>query len=277
MFSSTAGGVIRFTTDGSDVNSSSTRYTGPVTFTTSVTIRARVFKDGSGSSDKGATFIVTAVASGGTTGTGGATGGTTGGAVVVPGTTSTTIAAPVISPAGGTFSGPVEVEISVAERVLVPRLLTAGATQVSKVIRYTTNGDAVTAGSPVYGGKFTVAVSTTVRARVFEGTNGSAETVAVFTFSAAVERFGWARAYQLALAGEWVRWETWPLGRVMRGEAGLGNVLAALVCYQSNTLSGVTTVIYWVAREEDIGAMGFSAVNWVRGTAPANGGSPGTP
>jgi hypothetical protein len=256
-------GVIRYTTDGSDVTASSTRYTGPLTFMATTTLRARVFRDGSGSSDRGATFVVTASgAADGATGWTPPSATRPGGTVDRPPVIIVAVAVPIISPSGGAFSGPVDVVITAA----------AGA-----VIRYTTNGEAVTGSSPVYAGQFSVSQAATVRAKAFLNGQESAEVVAAFTFTVGVERFDWLTSLGIALRGEWVRLETWAVGRVMRAEAGIGAVEAVLVCYQETTTGGNKTVIYWVAREEDIGAVGFAARNWVRGTAPALSGVPGVP
>jgi uncharacterized repeat protein (TIGR03806 family) len=77
-------------------------------------------------------------------------------------------ATPVISPSGGTYSGPVTVRITTA---------TAGAT-----IRYTTNNTAPTGSSPAYGGPFAVSATATVRAiATMAGMTNSAEASAAFT------------------------------------------------------------------------------------------------
>jgi uncharacterized repeat protein (TIGR03806 family) len=60
------------------------------------------------------------------------------------------VATPVITPNGGTFSGPTTVQITTA---------TASAT-----IRYTTNGTAPNGTSPIYSAPFLVSATTTVRA-----------------------------------------------------------------------------------------------------------------
>jgi hypothetical protein len=64
-----------------------------------------------------------------------------------------TVAAPVISPGGGGFSGSVNVTVTSA---------TPGAT-----IRYTTNGTQPSGSSPVYTGPFALSSSSTVRAQAF--------------------------------------------------------------------------------------------------------------
>lgn len=63
------------------------------------------------------------------------------------------VATPVISPAGGTFTSQVTVSISSA---------TAGAT-----VRYTTDGSLPTSNSPIYTAPFTLTASAVVKARAF--------------------------------------------------------------------------------------------------------------
>lgn len=75
------------------------------------------------------------------------------GSVLTVTITKGTVAAPTISPSGGTHVGSVRVSLSTS---------TSGAT-----IRYTTNGSAVTTSSPVYSGPFTLNTSRTVRARAY--------------------------------------------------------------------------------------------------------------
>jgi uncharacterized repeat protein (TIGR03806 family) len=79
------------------------------------------------------------------------------------------VATPVVTPNGGTFSGPVQVQLTSA---------TASAT-----IRYTTNGTAPNAGSPVYTAPFTVSATTTVRAYAtrsgFADSNATSATITI--------------------------------------------------------------------------------------------------
>ena len=86
-------------------------------------------------------------------------------------TPSGAVAAPVLSPAGGTFSGSVTVSISTA---------TNGAT-----IRYTTDGADPTTASPAYTGPWVVNASMTVKAKAFAaGLADSGITLGLFTIQA---------------------------------------------------------------------------------------------
>lgn len=80
-----------------------------------------------------------------------------------------TVVAPVFSPAGGTFPGPVDVSLSTA---------TSGA-----AIRYTTNGSDPTASSTLYtGAALHFTGPTTLKARAFKsGLNDSSVTTATYT------------------------------------------------------------------------------------------------
>lgn len=81
------------------------------------------------------------------------------------------VATPTITPNGGAFTGPVSVALADS---------TAAAT-----IRYTTNGNEPTSTSTLYGGPFTVASTTTVKARAFaSGMTDSAVATATFTITA---------------------------------------------------------------------------------------------
>ena len=78
-----------------------------------------------------------------------------------------TVSAPVISPDGGTISGPVAVTLATS---------TAGAT-----IRYTLDGSAPTSSSSVYSGPIAVSTSLTLRTQAFAtGMNNSSVTQASF-------------------------------------------------------------------------------------------------
>ncbi|HEV8543632.1 MAG TPA: chitobiase/beta-hexosaminidase C-terminal domain-containing protein [Verrucomicrobiae bacterium] len=90
------------------------------------------------------------------------------GAVIAPPVLQ--VAAPVINPAGGTFSGPTPVTISSA---------TPGAT-----IYYTSDGSTPTASSPVYRAPLNPSVSVTIKAKaVAPSMTDSAVTTAVFNIS----------------------------------------------------------------------------------------------
>jgi hypothetical protein len=83
-------------------------------------------------------------------------------------TPSGTAAAPVLSPAGGTFSGSVAVTLSSA---------TSGA-----AIRYTTDGSDPTLASPLYSGPLVLNSSVTVKAKAFAaGLTDSSITIGLFS------------------------------------------------------------------------------------------------
>jgi hypothetical protein len=124
----TAGATIRYTTNGTDPSGSSTVYSGPLTFNSSVTLKAKAFK--SGMTESGVAAVTYSISP------------------------PQKVAKPSINPAPGTYTGPVSVSIST---------VTAGA-----AIRYTTNGADPTSGSPVYSGPLTFNSSVTVKARAFK-------------------------------------------------------------------------------------------------------------
>ena len=126
----TAGATIRYTTDGSDPDATSTQYTNPVHLAATTTLKARAFKTGLTDSEVGsATFNVNSL----------------------PGQVDT----PVFDPDGGTFLHSVGVAISSA---------TAGAT-----IRYTTDGSTPTSSQgTVYAGVFQLTASATVNAVAYK-------------------------------------------------------------------------------------------------------------
>ncbi|MBB2487537.1 chitobiase/beta-hexosaminidase C-terminal domain-containing protein [Mitsuaria sp. WAJ17] len=124
-----AGGVIRYTTDGSAPNALSPQYTGPITVNTAMTLNAiSVLGDGSQSGIASSTYVV----------------GTPGGQV----------AAPVFSHAAGSYDSPIQ--------------LTLASGTVGATIRFTTDGSTPGAGSPAYGGPIPLAGPTTVRAIAFK-------------------------------------------------------------------------------------------------------------
>ena len=147
LASTTSGATIRYTTDGTTPTNTaaSTLYGGAFTVSATSTVKARAFAANmQDSGEASATFTI-----------------------ALP-----TVATPTITPAGGSFSGPVSVTLTSA---------TSGAT-----IRYTTNGTTPTntAASTLYGGAFTVSATSTVKARAF-ATNmqDSGEASATFTIA----------------------------------------------------------------------------------------------
>mgnify|MGYP001788024888 CR=1 FL=1 len=141
----TAGATIRYTTNGSEPTASSTQYTGAINVASTTTIKAKAFKSGmTDSATASATYTINS--------------------------TVETVAAPVFSPAGGTYTTAQSVTLSSA---------TAGAT-----IRYTTNGSDPTASSTQYTGAINVAATTTIKAKAFKsGMNDSATTSATYTIN----------------------------------------------------------------------------------------------
>jgi N-acetyl-beta-hexosaminidase len=144
----TAGATIRYTTDGSSPIATSTPYTGAISLTATTTLKARAFK--AGLADSGvatATYTLAAAA-----------------------------AAPVFSPAAGTFTGSANVTLSST---------TAGAT-----IRYTTNGNDPTVASTVYTAAIPLTASTTIKARAFKaGLSDSPVATANYVIAVATPTF----------------------------------------------------------------------------------------
>jgi alpha-tubulin suppressor-like RCC1 family protein len=154
MATPTSGAEIRYTLDNSDPQATSTLYTAPFSLATTSTIRARAFKTG------WQTSAVTAV--GHTYNYG-------------------TLAAPTISPAGGTYSTDQTVTLTGP----------AGA-----IVRYTTDGGSVTTTSPTYSAPITVSApltggnATTVRARAFrQDWTASGTTSEIYSFKAGTPQF----------------------------------------------------------------------------------------
>jgi hypothetical protein len=142
--STTAGAAIRYTTDGSVPTGASPLYAGPFVLASTTTVSARAMA---------ASMLDSAVATAVFT--------------VVP---PPTVAAPTISPAGGTFTAPVTVSLEST---------TAGA-----AIRYTTDGSVPTSASFLYAGPFVLSSTTTVTARAMAaGMLDSAVASASFTVS----------------------------------------------------------------------------------------------
>ena len=139
----TSGAAIHYTVDGAEPTTTDPQVTsgGSVVITQSTTLRARAFKTGKPASNIEAAVYVLQVAT------------------------------PAIAPAGGTFSSPRTVTITVP---------TSGAT-----IRFTTDGTVPTAGSTIYTGAFTVGTTTTVKAAGFKDgwmTSATASTTYTMNF-----------------------------------------------------------------------------------------------
>ena len=140
----TAGATIRYTTDGSEPTAASTQYAGAINVSGTTTIKARAFKSGmNDSATASATYNIQS---------------------------AQTVAAPVFSPNGGSFSAAQNVTISCA---------TSGAT-----IRYTTDGSEPNSTSAMYTGQINISGNTIIKAKAFKaGMNDSAVATAAFTIT----------------------------------------------------------------------------------------------
>jgi hypothetical protein len=142
LSTTTPNATIRYTTNGSDPTGSSTLYSGPFTVGATTTVKARAFLAGMPDSAV-ATATFTKV-------------------------TISTVAAPIFSSPGGTFTTSVTVTMSTS---------TAGAT-----IRYTLDGTDPTSGSALYNAALTLGSTVTVKARAFKaGMSDSPVSSATFT------------------------------------------------------------------------------------------------
>lgn len=148
----TSGAEIRYTTDGSEPMASSSLYSSPLTVSATTTVKAKAFKSGMNNSAT-ATAVYTI-------------------------STGQTVASPVFTPAGGTYSSAQAVTISCA---------TSGAQ-----IRYTTDGTEPVANSALYSSALTVSVTTTIKAKAFvSGMSDSATVTQTYTISS-VQTNAWA-------------------------------------------------------------------------------------
>ncbi|NPV90426.1 MAG: hypothetical protein HPY50_06615 [Firmicutes bacterium] len=156
--SATSGATIRYTTNGSEPTASSKKYSGAIKITATTTLKAKAFKSGmTDSGTSSATYTI-----------GKAETPVPPVVPVVP--VVETVADPVISPNGGTFTEPQSVTLSSA---------TSGAT-----IRYTADGSEPTASSKKYSGAIKITATTTLKAKAFKsGMTDSGMTSAVFTIN----------------------------------------------------------------------------------------------
>jgi hypothetical protein len=141
---STASATIHYTTNGSTPTTSSSVYSGPITISTSETLKAIAVASGSSvSAPASATYTINLPAS--------------------------AMQSPTINPAGGTYSSTQRVKISAEHKA---------------TIYYTTNGSVPTTSSPVYSGSITVSASETLKAiAVASGYSPSAPVSATFTIA----------------------------------------------------------------------------------------------
>ncbi len=140
----TADAEVRYTLDGTEPTALSTLYTGAINIASTATLKAKGFKaDMNASVTASATYTIG----------------------VVP---IETVAPPVFSVPGGTYTSAQTVAITCA---------TAGAT-----IRYTTDGSEPTASSNLYSSSITISATTTLKAKAFKaGMNDSSTVTAAYT------------------------------------------------------------------------------------------------
>lgn len=196
----TAGANIHYTTNGSEPTASSPVYSSPISISATTTLKAKAFRtDMNASGTVTATYTIvedpvnpqyplwsrTAIYQGGdhviwngyiwraqwwTTGEEPGTTGEWGVWRLVGPANNTpveTVASPIYSPSGGTYSSPQSVSITCP---------TVGA-----AIRYTTNGSTPTASSTIYTGAITISSTTVLKAKAFkEGLNESAVVTATY-------------------------------------------------------------------------------------------------
>jgi subtilisin family serine protease len=204
----TSGATIRYTTDGTDPTSSSTQYTGPLTLTTTTTLKARAFKTGMTDSEV-ASVIYTVIPKVATptfsqpTGTyiGSVTVSiscTTSGATIRyttngfdPTSSSTQYTGPLILTTATTLkakafkTGMTDSDVASATYMVIPQVDTPTLSQPTgtyiasvtvslscmtsgATIRYTTDGSNPTSSSTVYSSALTFTTTTTLKAQAFK-------------------------------------------------------------------------------------------------------------
>lgn len=140
---STSGAVIYYTTNGTTPSASSSKYNGAISVTTTTTIKAIAIKNGVSSAVTTAKYTIN----------------------------SATIAPPVFSPAGGTYTSPQTVSITSA---------TAGA-----AIYYTADGSTPTTASARYYSPMNIAASMTIKAIAVKDGVSSSVTAAAYVINQA--------------------------------------------------------------------------------------------
>jgi hypothetical protein len=125
---STGGVTIRYTTNGDEPSSSSTKYSIAIPISTTTTIKAKAFRIGlTDSATASATYTIQPLS---------------------------LIDTPTFSPSSGNYTGSQQVTISCS---------TNGTT-----IRYTTNGDEPSSSSTKYSSSITISTATTIKAKAFK-------------------------------------------------------------------------------------------------------------
>jgi alpha-tubulin suppressor-like RCC1 family protein len=144
IVSGTPGATFTYTLDSSEPSTGSQAYSGPVTINADATIKARAFRSGWTPSDTGTTTLWI---------------------------DQTSLLAPSISPATGSFQDPV--------------LVTISSTDAGVTVRYRTDGADPDEFSPIYRFPLLIERTTTVRVRAFRSGKVPSTTVsATFTFAA---------------------------------------------------------------------------------------------
>ena len=157
--SGTNNAVIRYTTNNTDPTTSSLAYSEPITLSAAMTVKAVAIISGYGHSDiASAAYTIKAPTA--------SSGGDGSSNVSTP-----IAAAPIFSPAAGAYLSGQKISIKSA---------TSGA-----VIRYTTDGTAATASSPVYSEPITLSAAMTVKAiAIVSGYKNSEVASAIYTIKA---------------------------------------------------------------------------------------------
>ncbi|GAB60602.1 chitobiase/beta-hexosaminidase C-terminal domain-containing protein [Rheinheimera nanhaiensis] len=204
LSSPTSGATLRYTLNNTAVTSSSAVYSGPLTISSTSTLRVRAYKSGMADSDEAsASFSIKAL-----TPTISPTGGTFTGSTTVSLTSPTsgatlryTVNNTAVTSSSAVYSGPLTISGNTTLRVrayksgmadsdeasasftikvpvptLVPQsgvydnstMVTITSNMSGATVRYTLNNTAVTASSTIYSGPFPLTSSATIRAKAFK-------------------------------------------------------------------------------------------------------------